>query len=56
METKEKKEDKLTTKQICLELQLNPNTRKYVEYKYKDKEMTLKDWKTNLKKDGLNLK
>jgi hypothetical protein len=56
MDTKEKKEDKLTTKQICLELQLNTNTRKYVEYKYKDEEMTLKDWKTNLKKDALNLK
>jgi hypothetical protein len=56
MEAKEKKEELLTVKQICLELQLNQNTKKYVEHKYREKSMTLKEWKVALKKDGLDLK
>lgn len=45
--------EKLTVLQICNEIKANNNTRSYIEHKYRDKEMSLKDWKTNLKKDGL---
>lgn len=47
--------DKLTTQQVCNELQLNTNTRAYVEHKYKEKEYSLKEWKNLLKKDGLDI-
>ena len=47
------KVEKLTTAQICNELKVNQNTRAYIEHKYKNKEFSLKDWKTNLKRDGL---
>lgn len=46
--------DKLTISQICIEIKANQNTKAYIEKKYKGKEFTLKEWKTNLKNDGLN--
>lgn len=49
------KENKMNVSQICNELKVNKNTRSYIEHKYKNKEFLLKDWKTFLKKDGLNL-
>lgn len=50
----ETKVEKLTASQICNMIKANKNTRSYIEYKYKNKEMTEKEWKTNLKKDGLS--
>jgi len=47
-------EEKLSTNQICNLIKANTNTRAYIEHKYKDKEMTESEWKTNLKKDGLS--
>lgn len=44
----------LSTQQICNLLKVNKNTRSYIEHKYKDKEMTENEWKTNLKKDSLS--
>lgn len=49
------KELKLNVQNICNELKVNKNTRSYIKHKYKDKEFTLKDWKNNLKKDGLSI-
>lgn len=49
----ERTDDELNTNQICNLLQVNENTRLYVEHKYKDRQMTDNEWKTNLKKDGL---
>jgi hypothetical protein len=45
---------KMDVHQICNLLQVNENTRSYVEHKYKDRKMTENEWKTNLKKDGLS--
>lgn len=45
---------KLTAHQISNLIKVNTNTRAYIEHKYKDKEMTETEWKTNLKKDGLS--
>lgn len=39
--------------QICNILKLNKNTRKCLEYKYKEKEMSLEEWEKCLKKEGL---
>jgi hypothetical protein len=50
----EKKEDTLTPKEVCSTLKVNINSRKYIEHKYRNQEMTLKEWKSNLKKDGLS--
>lgn len=44
----------LTANQICNLIKANTNTRSYIEHKYKGKEMTENEWKTNLKKDGLS--
>ena len=49
-----KKEDLLDINQICNKLKLNKNSRSYIEHKYKGKEMSLKQWKDNFKKDGLS--
>lgn len=49
------KELKMNVQNICNELKVNKNTRSYIEHKYKDKEFTIKDWKINLKKDGLSI-
>lgn len=49
------KESKLNAIKICNELKVNKNTRSYIEHKYKGKEFFIKDWKINLKKDGLNI-
>lgn len=46
-------EEKLSAHQICNAIKTNQNTRLYIEHKYKDKELTEKEWKENLKKDGL---
>jgi len=46
-------EEKLSAHQICNVIKANKNTRLYIEHKYKDKELTEKEWKENLKKDGL---
>lgn len=46
--------EKLSISQICNLIKANKNTRSYIEHKYKNKEMTEKEWKTNLKKDGLS--
>lgn len=46
---------KLTVQQICNELKFNKNTRDYVGHKYKNKEFTLKQWKSNFEKDKLAL-
>ena len=48
-------EEKLSAHQICNVIKANNNTRLYIEHKYKDKELTEKEWKENLKKDGLTL-
>lgn len=49
------KEPKMNVQSICNELKVNKNTRAYIEHKYKGEEFLLKDWKTNLKKDGLSI-
>lgn len=57
MENKKKEiviEEKLSAHQICNMIKANKNTRSYIEHKYKDKDMTEKEWKENLKKDGLS--
>lgn len=46
--------EKLDTTQISNLLKVNKNTRSYIEHKYKNKELTEKEWKTVLKKDGLS--
>ena len=46
-------EEKLSAHQICNAIKANQNTRLYIEHKYKYKELTEKEWKENLKKDGL---
>lgn len=56
MENKKKEiviEEKLSAHQMCNLLKVNQNTRLYIEHKYKDKEFTEKEWKENLRKDGL---
>ena len=50
----DKKVENLTAKQASSVLKLNTNSKKYVEHKYGDQEMPLKEWKSNLKKDGLS--
>lgn len=50
----EEKKDILDINQICNMLKLNKNTRSYLEMKYKNKDLTLKEWKVNLKKDKLS--
>lgn len=49
------KEPKMNVQSICNELKVNKNTRAYIEHKYKNEEFSLKDWKINLKKDGLSI-
>jgi hypothetical protein len=46
-------EEKLSAHQICNIIKANKNTRLYIEHKYKNKELSEKEWKENLKKDGL---
>ena len=56
MENKKKEiviEEKLSAHQICNVIKANKNTRLYLEHKYKNKELSEKEWKENLKKDGL---
>ena len=56
MENKKKEiviEEKLSAHQICNVIKANKNTRLYIEHKYKNKELSEKEWKENLKKDGL---
>lgn len=51
----EKTEVLMSIPNICLLLKISGNTRSYIEHKYKDKSFTEKQWKENLKKDGLSL-
>jgi hypothetical protein len=44
----------LDINQICNLIKANENTRSYIEHKYKNREMTEKDWKVNFKKDRLS--
>ena len=50
----EEKDKKLDINQICNIIKVNQNTKSYIEHKYKGKDMTEKEWKSNLKKDGLS--
>lgn len=50
----EKKDDKLDINQICNLIKANKNTKSYIEHKYKEQDMTEKEWRSNLKKDGLS--
>lgn len=49
-----KKEVYLSINQICNELKLNKNSRSFVMMKYKNQDLTLKQWKDNFKKDRLS--
>lgn len=40
--------------QICLIMKFSPNTVDYVHHKYREKMLTVDDWKINFKKDGLD--
>lgn len=46
----------LTTLQICNELKIVGYYRDFVYHKYKGVIDTSKNWKSNLKKDGLDMK
>lgn len=51
---KTEKPTTLSISQICNLIKVNKNTRSYIEHKYKNIELTEKEWKTKLKKDGLS--
>ena len=40
--------------EICIIMQFNPNTKEYVMHKYREKVCTEEEWKQLFKKDGLN--
>lgn len=46
----------MTTLQICNELKIIGYYRIFIYNKYKGKEYTLKEWKSKLESDGLELK
>jgi hypothetical protein len=52
----EKQITELTTLQICNELKIVGYYRKFVYDKYKGQKFSLKEWKSNLSKDGLEIK
>jgi hypothetical protein len=53
--TVENKEVKLTSVQICLELQIIGNYKTFVHKKYKNQSFTKSEWMVKLKKDGIGL-
>ena len=45
---------KIDAHKVCNELKVNQNTRNYILHKHKLVNLSLKDWKILLKKDGLS--
>lgn len=52
--TTKAKEKELTPKMICNSLKIQGNYKNFVLKKYKNKKLTLTEWKNFLKQDGLD--